>query len=91
MKLNNLNVYKIKLDLLLIHNKINCLYCNKFITARNDLTLDHVLPKSLGGEDCVNNLALVCKQCNYDKRSMLLTDYLNEFNIQITPKIGKFL
>ena len=91
MKITYNNVYKIKLELLLKHNKINCLYCNKFIKDRSDLTIDHVLPKSLGGDDGVNNLALVCKQCNFDKRSLLLTDYLNKFNVQITPKIGKFL
>lgn len=37
-----------------------CLYCG----ATNDLTLDHVMPKSRGGNSSWTNLATACKKCN---------------------------
>lgn len=41
-----------------------CRYCR-----RNDdpLTIDHVLPRSLGGGDDLANLALACRPCNSSK------------------------
>lgn len=37
-----------------------CLYCGN----SKDLTLDHVLPKSRGGDSTWTNLATACKKCN---------------------------
>ncbi len=37
-----------------------CLYCG----GKQDLTLDHVLPKSRGGATNWANLATACKKCN---------------------------
>lgn len=37
-----------------------CQYCG----SNKDLTLDHVLPKSKGGESSWSNLATACKKCN---------------------------
>ncbi len=37
-----------------------CLYCG----STKDLTLDHVLPKSRGGDSSWTNLATACKKCN---------------------------
>ncbi|MFY0592714.1 HNH endonuclease [Roseivirga sp.] len=43
----------------------SCLYCGD----KNDLTLDHVLPKSRGGSTTWTNLATACKKCNSLKGS----------------------
>ena len=43
-----------------------CQYCFKHFKY-NDLTLDHVLPKSLGGDTSWENIVTSCKKCNYDK------------------------
>lgn len=40
-----------------------CLYCGN----HNDLTLDHVLPKSRGGRTGWENLVTACKRCNSKK------------------------
>ncbi len=40
-----------------------CLYCG----SREDLTLDHVLPRSRGGKTSWQNLATACKRCNSKK------------------------
>ena len=40
-----------------------CVYCG----SNKDLTLDHVVPKSLGGKTSWKNLATACKRCNTSK------------------------
>jgi 5-methylcytosine-specific restriction endonuclease McrA len=42
-----------------------CEYCHspERISA-NRFTVDHLLPKSIGGSDDINNLALACRRCN---------------------------
>tara|TARA_R110000782_G_scaffold61405_2_gene126491 strand:- start:218 stop:706 length:489 start_codon:yes stop_codon:yes gene_type:complete len=40
-----------------------CQYCNKkFLSC--EFTLDHIMPKSRGGENTWNNLVACCKKCN---------------------------
>lgn len=42
-----------------------CEYCHspeRISTTR--FTVDHIIPKSLGGSDGVDNLALACRRCN---------------------------
>ena len=34
----------------------------------HDLTLDHILPKSKGGTDALDNLQTMCRTCNQAKR-----------------------
>ncbi|MGB7443175.1 MAG: HNH endonuclease [Coleofasciculaceae cyanobacterium] len=49
-----------------------CEYCHsreKICTTR--FTLDHVIPKSLGGSDEVDNLALACRRCNERRYNFL--------------------
>jgi len=40
-----------------------CVYCG----SRNDLTLDHVVPRSIGGKDSWENLVSACQTCNTKK------------------------
>lgn len=40
-----------------------CQYCG----TKSDLTLDHVLPRSRGGEDSWENLVTACNHCNVKK------------------------
>lgn len=39
--------------------------------------LDHIIPRSKGGENTLENLGISCKDANQSKRDMLLKDYLN--------------
>ena len=43
-----------------------CQYCQKSFGSK-ELTLDHVLPKSRGGEKIWSNLVAACKKCNQKK------------------------
>ena len=39
---------------------VRCKYCR----SEEDLTVDHMVPKSRGGTDHPNNLQCLCKRCN---------------------------
>ena len=43
-----------------------CQYCNKQFLEK-DLSVDHMLPKSRGGERTWTNLVTACKKCNQKK------------------------
>jgi len=45
-----------------------CSYCGKEITQKES-TIDHVIPKSQGGLNVWENIALSCKKCNCAKDS----------------------
>jgi HNH endonuclease len=45
--------------------KYLCEYCHSSERlSANRFTIDHVIPRSLGGSDELNNLALACRRCN---------------------------
>jgi 5-methylcytosine-specific restriction endonuclease McrA len=46
-----------------------CQYCGKKITARADLTTDHVTPASRGGRTLYENMVTCCYACNHRKRN----------------------
>ena len=41
-----------------------------------DMTLDHIKPLSMGGEDELNNLACTCYPCNLFKGNILPDDFM---------------
>ena len=43
-----------------------CVYCN----SKDALTIDHVVPKSMGGRDAWDNLVTACQKCNAKKGNM---------------------
>jgi hypothetical protein len=47
----------------LLKSKDSCHYCNKKLCIKT-ATLEHKIPKSLGGKDNISNLALACTECN---------------------------
>ncbi|WP_013321013.1 HNH endonuclease [Gloeothece verrucosa] len=53
------------LDLVRERANYRCEYCHylEFLST-SPLTIDHILPKSIGGTDDINNLALACRRCN---------------------------
>ena len=46
-----------------------CAYCGKPPIDDESLTVDHVRPKTNGGEDKTSNCIPACRECNQDKSS----------------------
>lgn len=49
--------------------KGKCAYCRNPIT-KEEATLDHIVPKLLGGRNGKGNIALACEECNKKKGHM---------------------
>ncbi len=49
---------------ILRRDNYQCQYCGKRTT---DLTIDHVIPKAIGGKDTWENLVTACMKCNNKK------------------------
>lgn len=44
----------------------SCAYCGRQLT-RHTLTIDHIMPRSLGGPFWLENTCIACNQCNFHK------------------------
>lgn len=51
-----------------LRDRFTCQYCHKVFNSA-DLTLDHVIPRSRGGETSWENLVACCHRCNNRKGS----------------------
>ena len=58
-----------------------CVYCG---TAGGRLTLDHVVPRSKGGESIWENVVTACAPCNLRKGNRLLKD--SGLTLRISPR-----
>jgi len=57
-KFNRINIFR--------RDGGKCQYCGEQFT-RQDLTIDHVIPRSLGGKSIWENVACCCVDCNRKK------------------------
>ena len=56
---------------ILIRDENRCQYCtNQF--REHDLTIDHVIPRSKGGNTAWGNVVAACKPCNQRKKDYLI-------------------
>ena len=82
---NWVNINKVKVPLnkrnVFIRDNYTCAYCS----SKEDLTLDHIVPKSRGGEDSWENLVTCCMSCNNKKGDYLL----NETKLQLKIKANR--
>ena len=51
-----------------------CAYCGKHFVSHNNLSRDHILPKSRGGKNEWMNVVTACKDCNSNKGSKTLKE-----------------
>ena len=66
------------------HFNCTCAYCGEHYDI-NQLTLDHVRPKSMGGEDLTSNLVPACQKCNQDKGSSNWLQWMRK-TFGVTPR-----
>jgi len=66
-----------------------CIYCGN----KENLTLEHILPRSRGGLDIIDNAIMVCKTCNSSKGSKRLYKWKGLSNKDEHHRIaeGKYL
>ena len=57
------------------HFDCTCVYCGKSYEL-SQLTLDHVIPRSAGGETIVSNMVPACEKCNQKKASNNWKDFM---------------
>lgn len=54
-------------------DKFRCFYCGKSTYGDcEELHVDHIYPKSLGGENIASNLVTSCAKCNLNKKATVL-------------------
>lgn len=58
---------------LFYRDNCQCLYCGYYFSF-TDLSRDHVIPSSRGGEDKWENVVAACKRCNQRKGNALLSE-----------------
>ena len=56
----------------------HCQYCDLPGTEKRPLTLDHIIPESMGGPTVVGNLVTACQKCNTTKSNRSLAAFLAE-------------
>lgn len=63
----------------IIYNKSNgrCELCGQRLSLEN-MTLDHIIPLSMGGKDDMENLQATCLACNQFKSNILPDDFMEK-------------
>ncbi len=69
---------------ILLRDRNTCQYCGSVLSA-NEMTLDHVLPRSRGGLSTWENLVACCHDCNRRKGSQLLHE-LTDMTLAREPR-----
>lgn len=60
-----------------IRDGFMCLYCGEDLRRRDncDVTLDHLIPRCLGGGNRNHNIVTACKSCNSTRRASDWREY----------------
>ncbi len=66
-----------------LRDSFSCQYCNLNFPAQQ-LTFDHVLPRSLGGRTTWGNVVTACQKCNFKKGNKVLN--LSGLSLRLKPK-----
>jgi len=73
---------------LLVRDHYKCQYCGAQPPAR-ELTVDHILPRSRGGETKWENVVIACKHCNSKKGNK--TPVEANMRLKVKPNKPKYL
>jgi 5-methylcytosine-specific restriction endonuclease McrA len=67
-------ISKKKRHAIYMRDELSCIYCGDGPESQI-LTLDHLIPQELGGENNVSNLVTCCKSCNCMKGSKTIRQF----------------
>lgn len=73
------NIAKLRYD------NTHCWYCGCKVSTPNNLTIDHIFPRSKGGSNDIDNIFLVCKNCNSSKGDKDLIEWFTETRKEYPP------
>ncbi len=65
-------------------DNFRCAYCGKTLKD-NEITIDHIVPKSKGGKWTWENLVTCCRECNFKKKDEIWVP------VYVVPKKPNFL
>lgn len=60
--------------MVLRRDNFTCQYCGRTVKDGVKLHIDHIFPKSKGGDLSIGNLVTACFDCNEGKRDVVLTE-----------------
>lgn len=63
-----------------------CALCGKPIESENELTVDHIIPRAMGGSTTYENCQLAHKECNFRKGNKYVDPETFKNNTEITKK-----
>jgi 5-methylcytosine-specific restriction endonuclease McrA len=66
-------VVKNTIDAIILLNNNSCVYCGGPYEH-----IDHIMPLTLGGMNCIENLTTACARCNMSKGAKLLENWLTD-------------
>lgn len=75
---NDSKPLKGKYRILISETRCTCIYCGNPILP-SAVTYDHIVPRSLGGRNSVENYVTACPDCNVDKDNIPVDDYVKGF------------
>lgn len=58
-------------------NSTRCCYCERKFDKNNIRTIEHIVPKSKGGKNNLNNLIYACYECNNLRSNMDFIEFKN--------------
>jgi len=67
----------LRVDQLIERDGAACVWCGRELW-RNDLTLEHVVPRSRGGHAVPENALVACRRCNRRRGSRPVDAYIRE-------------
>tara|TARA_R110001632_G_scaffold75535_1_gene171911 strand:+ start:932 stop:1408 length:477 start_codon:yes stop_codon:yes gene_type:complete len=76
-----------KINLLMKRDGLNCFYCGK-ILGSSEMTVEHILSRSCGGNNHISNLALCCKGCNVEAGHKSVVEKVKMREAKLTVNIS---
>lgn len=62
----------------------NCCYCDREFNKNVVRSVEHIIPRSLGGTNNLNNLIYACRDCNQIRKNMSFLEFRDMINSLIS-------